>query len=139
MAHKFPACNSIRQKLPEEEKTKLFFGQYFLYSDILRFSHRVIFPFGEVVLKSYDFSDILFAINCRRQYHLNEVQISLRSNSTRRKANKTAQVSLRTLGQSTAFFERTVTMTDRMALICKNLRKGFSCAAEFMGNRGLGT
>ena len=64
----------------------------------------MIFPFREVILKSYDFSDILFAINCRRQYHLNEVQISLRSNRARRKANKTAQVSLRTLGQRVDIF-----------------------------------
>ena len=32
---------------------------------------RVIFPFREVILKPCGFSDILFAINYRRQYHLN--------------------------------------------------------------------
>ena len=36
-----------------------------------------------VLLKPIGFSVILFALNCRRQYHLNEVQISLRSNITR--------------------------------------------------------
>jgi len=62
----------------------------------------VIFPFGEVVLKSYDFSVILFALNCRRQYNYAKHNITAKQYNSPL-ANKTGQVSLRTLGQSLGF------------------------------------
>ena len=69
-------------------------------------SQRVIFPFWKVILKPYGFSDILFVFKLPKAISLERfVQISLRSNRVRRKANTTAQVSLRTLGQwRRAFF-----------------------------------
>ncbi len=48
-------------------------------------THRVIFSLRESDIETYGFSDIIFALNSRSEYHLDEVQISLRSNITRRR------------------------------------------------------
>ncbi|MBE6789668.1 MAG: hypothetical protein E7535_00580 [Ruminococcaceae bacterium] len=50
-----------------------------------------IFDKSKVILKPYGFSVILFAQNCPKAISLVARQISLRSNKTRRKANKTAE------------------------------------------------
>ena len=60
-------------------------------------SHSDIFDKSKVILKPCGFSDILFAYKLPKAITLVARQISLRSNITRRKANKTGVVSFRTL------------------------------------------
>ena len=50
-----------------------------------------IFDKSKVLLKLYGFSDILFAKNCPKDNNTVQSTIKLRSNITRRKANKTAE------------------------------------------------
>ena len=91
----------------------------------------MIFPFGEVVLKPYDFSDILFAINCRRQYHLNEVQIPLRSNITRRRRIKLPKCPLEHLGPHGFFVFKVIFLQ-----ICKVFNLGFGKRVGGTGGAG---
>ena len=97
----------------------------------------MIFPFREVILKSCDFSGILFAHKLPKAISLVARQISLRSNITRllgsprkmlsrgEKANKTAQVSLRTLGQSRSFLIVILFLNGILDVIVDELREGF--------------
>ena len=62
---------------------------FIIFSDIPHFVRRDIFAFAKVILRLRR-SDILFASStAARQYHSAESRISLRSNRTRRKANRT--------------------------------------------------
>ena len=62
---------------------------FIIFSDIPHFVRRDIFAFAKVILRLCR-SDILFAsLTAARQYHSAESRISLRSNRTRRKANRT--------------------------------------------------
>ena len=99
MPYIFPACYGMRQIVNgcvEFLHIRFAISKENVLIVILRDrSHSDIFDKSKVILKPFGFSDILFAIKLPKAISLVARQIQLRSNITRRKANKTGVVSLR--------------------------------------------
>ena len=86
------------------------------FNDIPHFVRRDIFAFAKVILRLRR-SDILFASStAARQYHSAENRISLRSNRTRRKANRTEKSTC----NSKCFFLAGVAESDKASLVACN-------------------
>ena len=77
---------------------------YLKRSDVVRQVSQLYLPNGKVILKPCGFSEVLFTSKLPKAILLGISRISLPSNTTRRKANKTGQVPLRTLGQMHEIF-----------------------------------
>ena len=86
------------------------------FNDIPHFVRRDIFAFAKVILRLRR-SDIQFASStAARQYHSAESRISLRSNRTRRKANRTEKSTC----NSKCFFLAGVAESDKASLVACN-------------------
>ena len=99
---------------------------FIIFSDISHFVRRDIFAFAKVILRLCR-SDILFAsLTAARQYHSAESRISLRSNRTRRKANRTEKSTCYRkcffLGEDVDDKSETVLSSDNVRLLALSLK-----------------